>query len=341
MPLMLVTGKPRNGKTLYVLANIKKWFPGRPVFYRRIDDLNKEYFGFQELTDDMMKKWWDLPTQSVIIMDECHYDFPSRMQGTPPEWIGRLTEHGHYGLDFILITQHPMNMDVFVRRLCQPYYIIKRIWGSQRAAVLRGDEYFDPDDKYARMNAEKSVFKYPKEIFGKYHSAEAHTVKRRIPVRAFVLAGVVASVVGLAVLSYRLVMSPAEKPAAGGVPGVMAKAAPAPASAGSASAPYGLIARTSMIPRDSYFPDSAPAFDKVRPQVTVSPRVAGCWSAGSGHCECRNQQGFKIAFTVDACFYHLARTFDPYAASPAPVPAARPSASGVAVAVGGLPPSGL
>jgi hypothetical protein len=65
-------------------------------------------------------KWYELEVGSVIVIDEAHYYFPKRSgsKNVEPEHVFRMTELRKPNFDVFLITQHPMNVDVFVRRLC-------------------------------------------------------------------------------------------------------------------------------------------------------------------------------------------------------------------------------
>jgi zona occludens toxin len=321
MPFSLITGLPGAGKTLFTVSRVGQQFPNRPVRYIGIDGLDEKKLGWRSMTEDELHDWVSLPTGTVIVIDECHKYFPVRGNtGRPPAWIEKLTEHRHYGLDFVFVTQHPMNFDHFIRRLVQTHFHLKRIFGSQKAALLRGNEYVDVTDKWAVKAMEKGVFIYPKDFFGSYHSADSHTVTRRVPPRLFVYLGVVALVIGLIWwVSGRLTAKPVHK-VAGPVAGASAVVGGSGLQAGGyvqAGVPiagsWGYVERAKFIPRDPQFPESAVAYDKVRPQVVAAPKVQGCFLQGDV-CRCYDQQAALVVLEHSVCVDHLVRRFDAYRA---------------------------
>ena len=59
------------------------------------------------------------------------------------------------------------------------------------------------------------------------------------------------------------------------------------------------------------YPESSPAYDRVRKEVVAAPRVVGCFVM-NGRCRCYNQQGFEEVLPEATCQWHMARRFNPY-----------------------------
>src|SRR3989344_1834878 len=71
---------------------------------------------------------------------EAHNDLPNRPAGsTVPDAVKMLAEHRRRGFDFYMVTQHPQNIDSFVRRLIGPpgwHRHLKRSFGVDMVSVL-------------------------------------------------------------------------------------------------------------------------------------------------------------------------------------------------------------
>ena len=132
MPITLVTGLPGHGKTLYSLARWKEEAEkdNRPVFHNGIKGLNLP--GWQTWEPD---NWEQLPPNALMVIDECQKAFPVRGRGQPPAWIENLSTHRHLGVDFVVITQNPMLMDSFVRRLVDRHFHIVRKFGTHFVTI--------------------------------------------------------------------------------------------------------------------------------------------------------------------------------------------------------------
>ena len=319
MPITLISGLPGAGKTLYAVTNVNAMFPveeGKPkrqVYAHGIPGLDYDALGWKPLED--VTKWPDLPHGSVILIDECQDHMPIRGQGRPPEWIDRLTKHRHLGMDLVLLSQHPMNIDHFVRRLIDAHLHLKRVMGSERSSVLRARGFIDLSDKSSMRDAEKSLFNFPKASFALYKSAEVHTVKRSIPPRVFMLAGVVLAVGAVLVWLIATPLLPSSKMLKKDAPGSSSSSSLSARAGGQHAAgpavPWGFAERVRWEPRDVQYPESSPAYDRVRKEVVAAPRVVGCFVM-DGKCRCYNQQGFEEVLPEATCHWHMGRRFNPY-----------------------------
>ena len=141
--IYLFTGNMGTGKTSRVVSMILNNEDGlfkmkledgtevdRPLYFCHIDGLDKRKFNAHELTEEeiMSAPLRDIiPQGAVLIVDEAHYTYPVRAAGRPvPPYIQELTELRHYGHTVILMTQHPSQLDVFVRNLVSKHTHLER-----------------------------------------------------------------------------------------------------------------------------------------------------------------------------------------------------------------------
>lgn len=109
----------------------------------------------------------------LIVVDECQRLFrPVPFGRKVPGFIAKLETHGHYGVDFLLITQHPQLLHSNVRNLIGRHQHVRRIRGGHSAIIYEWDHCTHPDKT---KSAEVSYWRYDKKAFALYKSAEAHT----------------------------------------------------------------------------------------------------------------------------------------------------------------------
>jgi zona occludens toxin len=312
MPIQLVTGLPGHGKTLYVLSKYLEVAgkEGRAVYYAGIKDLKLPW---QEHDPE---QWEALPPNSIFVIDEAQFKFPVRGRGQPPEWIERLAVHRHLGLDFVLITQNPMLIDVFVRRLCDRHFHVVRAFGLQRATVY---EYVNGvHDAVARTRVAagsiRHEWRYPARVFELYHSAEVHTVKRRVPARLWLL--VVLPVLALAAAWFAVVrLSPnhareVAEAAAASAPGGAAPAGSgrpvggsSPVGSGSSSSQRDRLTVAEYLeahrPRVAGLAYTASVYDDVT-KPTQAPWPAACVQSAT-RCQCYTAQATRLDVPADLC----------------------------------------
>ena len=197
----LVTGGVGTGKTLFTLDWVRKLQKetGRPVCYcldgrgETVLRLKGEAleFGWKEID---FATWENQEDGTIFILDECHELLPVRpltKGGQPPQHIQQLARHRHRGFDFFLITQHPKNIDSFVRRLIADpgwHRHLKRRNGSKTVAQLQWSNVYERcESNTAGKNATVTDLRYPVEVFEWYESASIHTAKFRIPKQLFII----------------------------------------------------------------------------------------------------------------------------------------------------------
>lgn len=302
--IILITGVPGAGKTLYALnwVKAKAEKEGRPVFYSGIKELALPW------TELDPEKWFEAPAGALIVIDECQRVFRPRMHGAKvPAYVEQLETHRHQGVDIVLITQHPMLLDSNARRLVGLHFHVVRKFGLNASTVHEWASVKENCDKN-RDDSTRHDFVYPKESFTWYKSAEVHTHKARIPARLFVIVGMlalVAAAVWWVVHGFAAKMrGPEVAPAAASSP---AGVDPAHAASGVHPAPAGARGRTlstaeyveAYRPRIAGLAYTAPAYDKVTEPVQA-PYPAACIQS-STRCQCYSQQGTRLEVPAELC----------------------------------------
>ncbi|QHI96750.1 hypothetical protein GT347_01325 [Xylophilus rhododendri] len=311
--LYVVTGANGTGKTL----NTLKWVrerqlkENRPVAYNgRFDMVEGGELASWKKID--AKDWQSEPDGTIFLIDEAHNDFPTRGAGTPPDHVAKLAEHRKRGFDFYLITQHPNNIDAFVRRLVGSpgwHRHLKRNFGRDMVSVLEWSAVNGTCEKDGSgKSAQVTIQAFPKEVYGWYRSAVLHTGKKTIPRAVYVLAACALLVPALIWYGAHRVMAIGDKAKpdqaqrqAQQQPSAMPVPAAAPPAAGGAakvltSAEYADQFR----PRIVGLAHTAPAYDQIT-QPTAAPVPAACVESEKQGCKCYTQQGTPYATTVDIC----------------------------------------
>lgn len=293
--ITLITGLPGNGKTLYAIYWVKQRAEkeGRQVYYSGIKDCAVP--GWIELPQ--AEDWPQLPTGCIVLIDEVQRVMRPRMHGsTVPEHVSKLETHRHMGVDLVLITQDPMLLDANARRLVGQHFHVVRKFGTHSATIHEWNAVKEQAPKN-RDDSIRHEWRYPKEVFSLYKSAELHTHKRRIPMKVWVL---MAIIVGLPVLGYFIYyrIDPRNK----------AQQQAAPASEMSrpvvgSGGPGGVLTVAQYTarfePRVQGLAYTAPAYDEVTKPLQA-PYPAACIASAS-RCQCYTQQGTRLATTADLC----------------------------------------
>lgn len=174
--LILITGVPGSGKTLYAVGLIKKWLAEGREVYANIDGLQLP--GVLPAPDD----WRECPDGSVVVYDECQQRFgPDGAGRSGREDIQALEVHRHRGMDIVLITQHPKLLHAHIRRLVGRHYHLYRMYGTHSAKVFVRDGAIDVDKPSVLLKQDQQLWTYPTEDFSLYKSATIHTHKRQLP----------------------------------------------------------------------------------------------------------------------------------------------------------------
>jgi len=309
--ITLITGLPGNGKTLYALTWLRDRAEkeGRTVYYSGIKDCMVP--GWVELDD--ATKWVDLPTGSIVLIDEVQRVMRPRQHGTTvPEHVARLETHRHMGVDLVLVTQDPMLLDSNARRLVGQHFHVVRKFGTHMATIHEWTSVKEAAAK-SREGSIRHEWRYPKDVFALYKSAELHTHKRRIPMKVWILLSLPFIIGGIVYYTWFHRLSPDVKkaPIRNAFTGDVVNAG------GAASAPASKLTRAQYVeqfsPRVAGLAYTAPAYDEVTKPVHA-PYPAACVrahfhdesrSAEYGHsrtgCQCYSQQGTRLEVPSGLC----------------------------------------
>lgn len=306
--IYLTTGANGTGKTLFTLKEVRELQlkENREVYYNGRFDLVAD-FGWKKFD---FKDWESLPDGAIILGDEIHNDMPTRSSSAPvPKFIQALGEHRRRGFDFFLLTQHPQNIDLFVRRIiASPGYHrhLKRPFNGSLVSQLQWSSVTaDCEKPGASKSAEVTMRAFPTEVFKWYNSASLHTAKKKIPKQVYVLAVLALLIPAMIYTAFQLlkpkhIEAPPVVAAAAGMPGAV-QGGGAPANKPLTVAEYS----AAFAPRFAGFPQSAPRYDGVQ-TVTQAPKPAACIDGikpgqKERSCGCWTQQATPVSVPADLC----------------------------------------
>lgn len=293
----------------------------RPLYFCHIDGLDAKKFNAHELTEEQIQSApleELLPQGSVLIVDEAHYTYPPRAAGRPvPPYIQKLAELRHGGYTLILMTQHPMQLDVFVRNLVSKHVHLERksvgmkqYWWYKCVTSL--------DNPSGVTGAESSLWKPPKDAFKYYKSSSQHVkFKKKLPWAVWAL------VVILVFMGFKgYGVYDAYKRGTG-----QDKAESVQAGSGQSDNTFNGIGTNvpsesdknslnpeMFVPTLAEKPESKPLYDGVR-QVKQYERIAACISGGKTTCTCYSDQATPLKeITLPMCQNYAKNglPFDPF-----------------------------
>lgn len=273
----LITGRPGHGKTLWAvtrMAEERAKDAARPLYVCGIRDLKIDSSELAAGED-----WQSVPDGSIVVIDECQSTFPQRGPGTPPPHVAAMATHRHRGIDFLLITQHPGNIDKFVRELSERHTHVVRMMGNESAMVYTWtDVQTDPRSEAAKSAASTRPWTYPKSSYALYSSAVLHTGKRRLPWVAIV--AICSTLLAPFALYAAYHALPGTGDAAVDVAPAESAASPPPRAGNDDW-------QARYKPRIAHRPESAPIFDKIAPK---RPPVLYCVDVEMSNCRCYTDQ---------------------------------------------------
>lgn len=310
--LHLITGANGAGKTL----NTLKWVRDRSVKENRPVCHNGRFAVVEggELSSWKaidFKDWQKEPDGTIFVIDECHNDLPVRSASAPvPEEVRMLAEHRRRGMDFYLVTQHPQNVDNFVRRLVGSpgwHRHLKRTFGADLVSCIEW-EAVNPNCEKSGSGKTGTVTMvgFPKEVYGWYKSASLHTGKKKIP-RAVWTA--LAAVILAPTMIYFAVSGVYKNVSKGRAEAVASTAAQDGSGRPGGEGRVMTVAEYvhARSPRIAGFPHTAPAYDAVT-QPVEAPYPAACIIM-RGDCKCYTQQATLLRTPDDMCRQIVQRGF--------------------------------
>lgn len=333
--IYLFTGNMGTGKTSRVVSMILNNEDGlfkmkledgtevdRPLYFCHIDGLDKRKFNAHELTEEeiMSAPLRDIiPQGAVLIVDEAHYTYPVRAAGRPvPPYIQELTELRHYGHTVILMTQHPSQLDVFVRNLVSKHTHLER-----KAVGMKQYSWYkcvtSLDNPAGVTGVESSSWKPPKEAFKYYKSSSQHQkFKKNIPLAVWALVAIFGFMAWKGYNVYQIYQQGTGQSEV--VQSVSDSSASEPQAITETDQPRSQqdinsnLKPTDFVPVLAEKPESKPIYDNVR-QVKTFEYIAGCVEGGNSGCTCYSDQGTplkEITKTMCKDYVRNGLPFNPY-----------------------------
>ena len=333
--IYLFTGNMGTGKTSRVVSMILNNEDGlfkmkledgtevdRPLYFCHIDGLDKRKFKAHELTEEeiMAAPLRDvIPEGAVLIVDEAHYTYPVRAAGRPvPPYIQELTELRHHGHTVILMTQHPSQLDIFVRNL-----VSKHVHLERKALGMKQYTWYkcvtSLDNPAGVSGVESANWKPPKEAFKYYKSASQHQkFKKKVPFAVWMLIVILGFMAWKGFNLYQIYQKntgQVEQVEESTANSEMVKAVE---QAASQENTQGRIADNlkpeDFVPVLAEKPESKPIYNGVR-QVKTFEYIAGCVDGGKSGCTCYSSQGTPLKEITKAMCKDYAKNglpFNPY-----------------------------
>ena len=318
--LYIRTGKPGHGKTLNTIKEVDKkaHAEGRVVYFHNINGLQPEQLKASWYKFDDPEKWFELPNDSIIVVDEAQGWFGGRdPRARPPEHITRFETMRHSGHEVHLITQDPRYLDVHLRRLCNGHVHYWRVFKSQQLLRFESEAVIEKVEvKSSFKDADKKTIRLDKKYFGVYTSTQGqHHFQAKMPTK-FIMAMLVIS--AAVFLSYRFyeryqqkletqvaaLQTPQDQASSAGVvdqvkTSVGSLINPVTSKPGkkALSLDEYLAAR---VPRIPDVPSSAPIYDELtKPQSY--PRLSCVMSSDEGYIE-RNAERYRVIRTAEKAY---------------------------------------
>ncbi|MBX9753473.1 MAG: zonular occludens toxin domain-containing protein [Pseudomonadaceae bacterium] len=301
--LVFRTGLQGHGKTLNAIKEIdaKAKSEGRPVYYHNVNGLKPEKLKAQWYQFDDPHKWFELPDNSIVLIDEAQRFFGVRdPRKAVPDYCSQFETMRHDGLEVHLVTQHASFLDAHIRKLCNKHIYVLRIFGGQKLSRYEAEKYIDVEKQTALKDASHSFVKLDSKFFGVYDSAVEHHFKFRPPGKLLIIPVLI---LFIAFMLYRAFDSfngrdAAKKAqelatsAASGAAGILPGVVP-PADGGSktktlTAAEY-VEARKPRIPD---LPSSAPIYDSLTKPKTY-PRLSCMISSDPSYID-RNSKRYRV-----------------------------------------------
>ncbi|HEZ7619109.1 TPA: hypothetical protein WJK96_001007 [Neisseria meningitidis] len=295
----------------------------RPLYFCHIDGLDAKKFNAHELTEEqiMSAPLRDIiPDGAVLIVDEAHYTYPVRSSGRAvPPYIQELTELRHHGHTVIMMTQHPQQLDIFVRNL-----ISKHIHLERKALGTKQYSWYkcvtSLENPAAVSNTESKNFTPPKEAFKYYKSSSQHIkFKKKVPLAVWALILII-GFIGWKIYTVYGISQKAINPEQFETTSQVSAASETinqEADLNTAAQSQKInqdLKADDFIPTLAEKPESKPIYNNVR-QVKTFERIAACIEGGKTGCTCYSDQATPLEEVTKEMCKQYARNglpFNPY-----------------------------
>lgn len=180
--LYIRTGLQGHGKTLNTIkeVDLSAKAQDRPVYFHNVTDLDPSKLQAAWFEFDDVLKWYELPENSIIVVDEAQGDKDRPMFGVRdprkdvPLHISHFEIMRKRGYEVHLITQDPRFIDVHARRLCNKHIHYWRIFGSSKVSRYEMERVYNEVEKInSQKDASRTIISLDKRYFGVYSSAQA------------------------------------------------------------------------------------------------------------------------------------------------------------------------
>lgn len=193
--ITLLTGSPGTGKTSLVLHWLltNRLYQGRPIIAVGLpltDKGRKRLAGritLLEPDEFHAQGWKSAKKNTLFFLDEAYRFFPGEIRGGSAHQQGIAT-HRHLGLDFLLATQHPTQLNNGLLVLVGRHIHLARVARRVRAWEWVGRANRWPENAGKDKTAIR--FSYPgaavRRVFPLYVSSELHTRQPGWPIRVWI-----------------------------------------------------------------------------------------------------------------------------------------------------------
>lgn len=187
MSIILITGIPGSGKTLFAVSQLKKAIDKNNKL--PADQQRKIYCditGLKLPVEPPPIDWRTTPSQSLLIYDEAqfHDEFKPCRGISPYKMVEDLTIHRKTGHEIWFITQDPARLHNDILNMVEQHYHLERPYGAKLATIyqFRGVEKFAKRPTVKDRAERKLVFRYNKSLFNLYQSSQVKDgIKFRLP----------------------------------------------------------------------------------------------------------------------------------------------------------------
>lgn len=128
--------------------------------------------------------WRKTPQGSYFVIDEAQLIpiFSEESRGIDPI-VKDLTIHRKLGYDFLFISQDPTFLHKYIRKLCTLHIHLINIFGWEQSMKMEWPVVQDSPNAVKTIARAENInrWKFPKHIYGLYHSTTINTRKKRYP----------------------------------------------------------------------------------------------------------------------------------------------------------------
>lgn len=175
--LVIRTGKPGHGKTLNTIKEVdaQAASTSRIVYYHNINGLQPDKLAAQWYEFEDPTKWFELPHNSIIVIDEAQGWFGNRdPRHKPDPHLTAFETMRHSGHEVHLITQDPRFLDTHARRLANSHIHYWRVMKSRQLLRFHSEVVIERVEVMASFkDSDKTRLRIDSKMFDKYKSSNA------------------------------------------------------------------------------------------------------------------------------------------------------------------------